>query len=336
MHNPAQSGNRSHKYHGRVAVLSNKIKLRLCDCCQPLLQIMPDFIVAGKLSRLGSTRASATSGFNTIAEEDGSRSEYSHLGSRSDLSQADSRSHNSQNRSSPSHLGSRDNHSHLDSHSFHSKHSDGSSTAAKNKFIRHRRDDYRDAPPTSRHVVTTSDHSQRSAPADLDSPNEVHDFRSYSKWQRYFRNATFLCRPSNYMMHSMNRLITSRLWHLSSFFFTVLLLFGEQVQELWIPKGGDIVFDILFTVAFVFFIIEILLRLYVEPRYFSLDLCGNKGLYSVPTGWCRCRIGSFMFWCDTVSTFTLLYGISYINKRRFAVSTIDIGLDQYGFPVSLW
>lgn len=300
---------------------------------------MPDFLATG-MSRHGGD-GPLSSHFNTITEEDGSRSEYSHLDSRASESSQLGGSRSTQSRlGSNSPHGRFSNHSsHLSNNSNHSHRSDASPVSNKNNFFRqglgnNRRDDYRDAPPPSRNHTNnaTSEHGRRSLT--FDPPNDVHDYRSLSsKCQRYFRNMTLCCRPSNYTIHLMTRLISSRLWHVSSFCFTMILLFGGQVQELWIPKDADVIFDVLFTVAFVFFSAEIILRLYAEPRYFSLDLRG-KGLYNVPTAWCRCRIGSFMFWCDLVSTFTLLYNISFINKRRFAVYTVTIALDENGYPVS--
>lgn len=130
----------------------------------------------------------------------------------------------------------------------------------------------------------------------------------------------------------MSVLISSRVWHALLVFFTILLLFGAQLQELWVPKEGDIVFDILFTVALGVFAFDMLFRCYTEPQYFEFNLCG-KTFGEAPAAWGSCRLGSFMFFCDLLSTVTLLYDISYINRALVATETIDIELNGFGLPV---
>jgi hypothetical protein len=54
-----------------------------------------------------------------------------------------------------------------------------------------------------------------------------------------------------------------------------------------------------------------------------------------PEKWGKIHIGSFLFWCDVVSTACLLYEISYINATQNDIHTIDIHLDMFGIPVRL-
>lgn len=137
-------------------------------------------------------------------------------------------------------------------------------------------------------------------------------------------------RPSRAALDRMTSIISSRFWNMVLVFFTILLLFGEQFQELFIPKEGDIVFDVLFTIALAVFFIDIILRCYVEPQFFGY--CGKDS--NENSTWGSFQLGSFMFWCDLISSATLLYDISYINRSLFQINTIDIVLNSLGLPVS--
>ncbi len=115
-------------------------------------------------------------------------------------------------------------------------------------------------------------------------------------------------------------------------FCTILLLFGSEIQELWFPKQADIIFNVLYVVALCVFVGDIMVRCYTEPQYFEFNLCA-KTVGDAPAAWGAFRLGSFMFWCDLISSATLLYDISFINTFYFAIETINMELDQFGLPV---
>ena len=77
-----------------------------------------------------------------------------------------------------------------------------------------------------------------------------------------------------------------------------------------------------------------MVRCYTEPQYFEFNLCG-KTAGDAPAAWGAFRLGSFMFWCDLISSATLLYDISFINTFYFAIETINMELDQFGLPVRI-
>lgn len=137
--------------------------------------------------------------------------------------------------------------------------------------------------------------------------------------------------PSPRFLHGLSVIIKSPLWKIIIAFNTVLLLFGSEFQELFIPPTGDIVMDILFFIALGVFTADIIMRCYLEPNYASLPTCHPNQQNSA---WGRCSMGSFLFWCDFVSTLTLLYNISFINAHTFQAKTIDITLNVIGIPVS--
>ena len=94
------------------------------------------------------------------------------------------------------------------------------------------------------------------------------------------------------------------------------------------PAAGDIVFDICEMVTFGFFVIDMTLRIFVEPNYFDIRWCcrgGSEGGH--------CSLGSFMFWCDLASTGVILYDVSFINKARYQIVDVEIELED-GMQVS--
>ena len=172
--------------------------------------------------------------------------------------------------------------------------------------------------------------SQNSTSPPSHQPNDrnVYDnAASSTRWNRFLKSCCNLRKEFFF-----DRWIHTRLWRSFSIFFSLLLLFGDQIHQLWIPENGDIAFDILFTMSLVFFVVDILIRIRAEPNYWNVKLLGQ--------GWFGeshdlCVLGTFLFWCDLLSTLTLLYDISYINKPRFSMKTMTIHLNEYGRPVSI-
>lgn len=151
--------------------------------------------------------------------------------------------------------------------------------------------------------------------------------------QRFLQSAGKFVRPSRAMLEYMARLISSRFWNVGLIFFTFVLLFGAQIQRLFIPKEGDFAITVLFTIALVVFSLDIIIRCYVEPMYFGINFSGGNA--EGPSAWGACRLCSFMFWCDLFSTVSLLYDISYINESIIDMMTIEIEIDAFGLPVSI-
>lgn len=123
--------------------------------------------------------------------------------------------------------------------------------------------------------------------------------------------------------------LNNRYWKLALVVFAIILLFGAQIRNLFIPKSADQAVDILFCIVFLFLSIDLLMRIDAEANYFFLD-CYQKG-----TGWCCCKMGSFLFWCDILSTLSLLSNITWVSKSQNSEKQIDVLLDAFGVPVSL-
>lgn len=114
--------------------------------------------------------------------------------------------------------------------------------------------------------------------------------------------------------------------------FSVFLLFGSQIQHLWVASAADIVFEILSTITFAFFIMDMTIRIIAEPNYFNFELCwyphagggfyGGENIDSSNSG-SSCVLGGFMFWCDLVSTGALLNDISLVNQHHYGVEDVE-------------
>jgi hypothetical protein len=128
--------------------------------------------------------------------------------------------------------------------------------------------------------------------------------------------------------------LKSRCWKVLLIVLTFILLFGAQIRTLWIPAAGDTAVDVVFTVTFALFWIDLLMRVDAEPGYFNFRFnCFRGNIYEHGGGKPGCSLGSFLFWCDLGSTLALLHELSYVDQKNFAVIDYDITLDTFGIPV---
>ena len=134
--------------------------------------------------------------------------------------------------------------------------------------------------------------------------------------------------------------------------FSLILLFGAELQELFLPRQADGTMDVIYAVVFVCLLADIAMRIDAEDNYFSFQACcwikgcrcccknGNNnnnrrrssGDSNNSNNGC-CRFGSFLFWCDLCSTLTLLADMTWINKDRLGEKHYSIQLDAFGFAV---
>lgn len=126
------------------------------------------------------------------------------------------------------------------------------------------------------------------------------------------------------------RTLRSRFWKTLMIIFSLYLLFGSQIQHLWITPDGDVLFDIMSFVTLGFFIADMIIRIIVEPKYFNFQLTTPSNIVEPSKEW---LVGSFMFLCDLASTTAALWEISYINRRHFEFQEVNIELNESGVPV---
>ena len=125
---------------------------------------------------------------------------------------------------------------------------------------------------------------------------------------------------SDTKIHALRWLIHHHIWRGISLLFILILLFGPPIQDIWLPKTADAALDGIYTVAFVFLAVDIIIRSTVDKSYFSCQQrmgpssMQQQGRLKRKCGWCNVHAGSFMFWFDTVALLTLLYKLSYLSK----------------------
>mmetsp|Transcript_20576 Transcript_20576/g.44963 ORF Transcript_20576/g.44963 Transcript_20576/m.44963 type:complete len:1245 (+) Transcript_20576:360-4094(+) len=154
--------------------------------------------------------------------------------------------------------------------------------------------------------------------------------------------------PTPKILKYMRNTLESWFYGVPFLFFTLLLLFGESIQYLWCPKSADLAFNYLYTIGFAFFIIDVVMRCYVSPAYFVFEFCGLDYRFDaqgtrrprpppggLKGGWGESfiKIGSFMFWCDIISTVTLLYDITWINTGLLERTGVTIPVDVLGVAI---
>jgi len=128
-------------------------------------------------------------------------------------------------------------------------------------------------------------------------------------------------------------LVNSRLWQILVIVSTILLLFGSEIRLLIFTKKSDLAFDILFLVGFTILIGDIIFRCIVFPDYFMLQFRSKSDSNDITEGSpqrtfpCSIMIGSFMFWCDLLSSTTLLYDVELIPWNHFKTQTNHLVVD---------
>jgi hypothetical protein len=139
----------------------------------------------------------------------------------------------------------------------------------------------------------------------------------------------------------------STLWLFFLFVFSILLMFGPAIQSLAdAGRRGDAAFLYLRIVMLFFFTVDILVRCFAEEGYFLLTLCRHRIIchnwISAPTQSNTTNgdskepfisIGSFLFWCDLLSTLSILYDLSFVNNHHFDPIYYEINAIR-GIPVS--
>ena len=132
----------------------------------------------------------------------------------------------------------------------------------------------------------------------------------------------------------------SIIWICFSFFFSMILMFGLAIQSLAdVGLIGDEIFLYMRIIMLLFFTVDIVVRCVAEEGYFVSALCRGgrdrrnhimvssrsitmNGDSKAPFF----RIGSFLFWCDFISTLTILYDLSFLNNHHFNPVSIEINV----------
>jgi hypothetical protein len=89
----------------------------------------------------------------------------------------------------------------------------------------------------------------------------------------------------------MQLILESRIFQLLVNSFTIYALFGDDLRVIFVPKSGDVGFDVATIICIVLFTVEIIFSIFVRDRYFP----------------------HFFFLLDLISTLTLLFDLSMLN-----------------------
>ena len=126
-------------------------------------------------------------------------------------------------------------------------------------------------------------------------------------------------------INALRSLINHPVWTWTTGFFVVVMLFGAPIQDLFLPASADVTVDVVFTLAFITLLVDILIRCIVDKAYFAWDRVGTSLTPQANCKWFNMHAASFMFWCDIVGTLTFIYDLSYINVLR--AIPMSIGLE---------
>jgi hypothetical protein len=181
---------------------------------------------------------------------------------------------------------------------------------------------------------------------------------------------TCFCRcyqPKNLRPRWLNRFhafTKSIVWRILYIFFSIFLLFGSSIQDLLVGPDIDIAFEVIRNIMLAYFILDMMIRCVTDKEYFVCTVGGEgseSATTTIPTtrpsvaGYNNatsrstrystahhdardmhpsCTVGSFLFWCDVVSTLAILYDLSYVNNNANGLRQVEIGLNSDGVPVS--
>lgn len=138
-----------------------------------------------------------------------------------------------------------------------------------------------------------------------------------------------------YVVHTFDRILNSLAWRSLIVIFTIILLFGSPIQFLFTPKEADTTFAVLYILALIVFVVDMILNIVVDPDYFGFDPFHRNRVQPFDQAkFCTYGIGSFRMWCDVVSTAAILYDIPFVNSPQYKEETLSLILDDFGFLLS--
>lgn len=141
----------------------------------------------------------------------------------------------------------------------------------------------------------------------------------------------------------------SKTWMVFMYIFSIYLLFGPALQAMIdVRPQGDLIFLILRLVMLIFFVVDIFFRCFLDEDYFVFTLCKGGNDVNNSSSLTPSRnsngsgdskdiwfgIGSFLFWCDIISTLSILYDLSFLNNHHFECVEHTITVEN-GVPVSI-
>jgi hypothetical protein len=99
----------------------------------------------------------------------------------------------------------------------------------------------------------------------------------------------------------------------SSFFtglmsiYTLWALYNEDIKLAGTSKDADLGFEVVISIGFFLFLLEIAAQCFYKPDYFKMPIWKRKeDETDMEMWWRRAQIGSFYFWLDWIATLSLI------------------------------
>jgi hypothetical protein len=109
--------------------------------------------------------------------------------------------------------------------------------------------------------------------------------------------------------------------------YTIWALYNDDIKLSGTTKEADLGFEVVISIGFFLFLIEIAAQCFYKPDYWHMPLQKRKDDETDFEMWCRrVQIGSFYFWLDWIATLSLIlevrvnyFTIKYVYMSLFVV-----------------
>ena len=180
----------------------------------------------------------------------------------------------------------------------------------------------------TRDRVTSKLRRSRSHPSQPSEKKErKDDYSSVSSAPKNIQKIPFYDSPAGKFISQKILKHPYKWWSIVMFIFTLVLLFGASFRDLCCTKQMDVVFDIIFSFTFVMLAVDIVLHCLATPEYFQWYFPCNRQKWFT--------IGSFIFWCDVLSTLVLLADVSFIGIESLGMENRHITEMDGGLGLSV-
>jgi hypothetical protein len=107
-----------------------------------------------------------------------------------------------------------------------------------------------------------------------------------------------------------HQVLDNHYYHIFMFIVTIWTLFSDSIKHCSFDLAADDNFDIIISVAFFLFALEISLSLFSEPEYRSIPDFTPRPKENLVSRIVRCsQIGSFYLWLDLIATLSLIFEV---------------------------
>ena len=168
---------------------------------------------------------------------------------------------------------------------------------------------------------------------------------SVASWNKKRAESCSCLVISDKALQRLHAIDSSTMWKILIFLFTFILLFGSAFQE-FCPNEHHTAFDSLFMITLGFLLVDILINVFVRPKYFNFQtplICrtqsgssheSNKSIDSVRKN-NSFQIGSLLFWFDLIGSLSILFEVQFINPSSDDSTRRYISVNDQGGPIGM-